>query len=62
MFKNLFKSVLINFIKKKRSRKKNIRGTLIKKFKKFLTFLKIIKNCLKVIFNQFDAVFEKFFF
>ena len=39
-------------------KKKTKGGTLIKKYK-FFFFLKIIKNCLKVIFNQFDAVLEK---
>jgi hypothetical protein len=34
-------------------------GTLIKKYKFFFFLLKIIKNCFKVIFNQFDAVLEK---
>ncbi len=44
------------------SRKKIIRGDPYKKnLKKYFFFLKIIKNCLKVIFNQLNAVLEKFF-
>jgi hypothetical protein len=43
-------------------KKKSKGGALIKKLKKIFFFLKIIKNCKKVILNQFDAVLEKFFF
>ncbi len=31
-------------------------------YKKNFFFLKIIKNCLKVVFNQFDVVLEENFF
>jgi hypothetical protein len=41
------------------AKKKTKGGTLIKKYKIFFFLLKIIKNCLKVIFIQLDAVLEK---
>jgi hypothetical protein len=37
-------------------------GTLIKKLKKIFFSLKIIKICLQVVFNQFDAVLDEIFF
>jgi hypothetical protein len=40
--------------------KKSTGGTLIKiKMKKNLFFLKIIKKCFKVVFNQIVAILEK---